>query len=294
MSYTRYWTERDSFLRRQSRLIDNDWLRERFHNATFSVFRLKDGRYALTNYKTDPKTGVDMVCLADESVIRDLIQDPDNWGLFYLRAANDGRTVLLNNEGIRFLSGLESARTVADGEDTFDQELVEASARYEEIREQEKIVGTPEWRKSVEREVHELVEEDRKRTAGYGFVRKLCLEPSVRRRLKNENDYVVREQNRRMYEAMAAEQAVSEGSISPTTIKAGIFALAGIVLTYVLIILQLFEVSFTPSLIGGVVSLILLKKDDNADAKNMNARLIVWIVTILCLIVCLVNVSEIF
>lgn len=293
MPYTRYWTERDSFLRRQSRLIDNDWIRERYHNASFSVFRLKDGRYALSNYKTDARTGVDMICIADESMVRGLIQDPDDWNLFYLRAENDGKVIRLNNEGIKLLSGLESVRQTTDGEDPFENELAEAEAQYETVTRQEKIVGTPEWRKSVEREIHEMVEEDKKRTADYGFVRKLFLEPSVRRRLKNENEYVVKEQNRRIYEARAAEQSVSEGSITPLTIKAGIFAVAGIALTYLLIALQLFGLAFVPSLIGGTVSLILLKKDDNADVKNMNARLIVWLLTFICLIVCAVSVVEI-
>lgn len=293
MPYMKYWTERDSFLRRQSRLIDNDWIRERYHNASFSVFRLKDGRYALSNYKTDVRTGVDMICLADEDMVRDLIRDPDDWNLFYLRAENDGKVIRLNNEGIRFLSGLESVRQTADGGDPFENELAEAEAQYETVLQQEKIVGTPEWRRSVEREVHEMVEEDKKRTADYGFVRKLFLEPSVRRRLKNENEYVAREQNRRIYEAMAAERSVSEGSITPLTIKAGVFAAAGIALTYLLIALRMFDLAFVPSLLGGIVSLILLKRDDNADVKNMNARLIVWILTFICLIVCAVNLFEI-
>lgn len=294
MPYMRYWTERDTFLRRQAGVLEKDWLREKFHNAYFSVFRLKDGRYALSNYKLDDKAHVDVICIADKSVIRDLINDPDGWTLFYLRAENDGKTVLLNNEGKNFLSGLSSVKYTEDAEDPFEAELAEATEHQEEISRQEKIVGTPEWRKSVEREVHALVEEDRKRTANYSGIRKLFLEPSVRRRLKNENEYVNKEMNRRIYEAMAEQREQSEGSVSASTVKAGIFAVVGIALAYLLIALRMFDLAFVPALIGGVVSLFLLIRDDNSDVKNMNARLIVWIVTILCLIVCLVNVSEIF
>lgn len=294
MPYMRYWTERDTFLRRQAGVLEKDWLREKFHNAYFSVFRLKDGRYALSNYKLDDKAHVDVICIADKSVIRDLINDPDGWTLFYLRAENDGKTVLLNNEGKNFLSGLSSVKDTEDAEDPFEAELAEETERQEAIFRQEKIVGTPEWRKSVEREVHALVEEDRKRTANYNGIRKLFLEPSVRRRLKNENEYVNKEMNRRIYEVMAAQREQSEGSVSASTVKAGIFATVGIALAYLLIALRMFDLAFIPALIGGVGSLFLLIRDDNSDVKNMNARLIVWIVTILCLIVCLVNVIEIF
>ena len=295
MAHTQYWSERDSFFRRQERVFRNELLHEEFHNHTFSVFRMKDGKYAVTDYKQDPKDGNDLVYPAERDMILKMIEDPDLWKMFALRTVNEGAAIKLDTAGCGKLRDRHPDGTEPGTDELeFRDALKQAQDTEDRILEQEKIVGTPEWRRSVEREVHEMAEQDRARLSTKPAIARLFAEPSVRKRLKDEKAYVYKEQNRRIYEEQDARRVVEDGNISRNTLIAGAVAVAGILLFYLLVSLRRFSLQFIPAIICGTVSVILLVRDQNYDKKNMNARLPVWIVTIICVILGLTALVSMF
>lgn len=293
MAYTQYWSERESFLRRQERTFRNEWLHEVYYNHSFAVLRLRDGSYAVTDFRQDVTTGCDVIYLAEKQMILKLIEEQDMLSLFIMNAVNNGRTVRLDAEGIGKLNSLHSDGQEPDqAEIEFRDALKLAQEAENEVLAREKIVGTPEWRKSVEREVHEMAEQDRARLKEKPAIAKWFVEPSVRKRLKDEKAYVYREQNRRIYEEQEAQRIIDEGSVSKNTIIAGIVSLVGILLFYLLVSLHGINFQFLPALVCGVTAIILLIKDQNYDKKNMNARLLVWIITIVCFVLGVTAVAS--
>ena len=293
MAYTQYWSERESFLRRQERTFRNEWLHEVYYNHSFAVLRLRDGSYAVTDFRQDVTTGCDVIYLAEKQMILKLIEEQDMLSLFIMNAVNNGRTVRLDEEGIGKLNSLHSDGQEPDqAEIEFRDALKLAQEAENEVLAREKIVGTPEWRKSVEREVHEMAEQDRARLKEKPAIAKWFVEPSVRKRLKDEKAYVYREQNRRIYEEQEAQRIIDEGSVSKNTIIAGIVSLVGILLFYLLVSLHGINFQFLPALVCGVTAIILLIKDQNYDKKNMNARLLVWIITIVCFVLGVTAVAS--
>lgn len=293
MAYTQYWTERDSFFRRSEHIVRNELLHEVFHNSEFSVFRMKDGNYAVTDWKPDPGSEVDRIYQADRDTVLKLIGDPALWSLFRLQCLSAGMSVLLDADGCANLRKRHTDGSEPDSEElSFRAALKSAEERQKEIEEQEKIIGTPEWRKSVEREVHVMAQQDRERMKGKPAFFRVFLEPSVRRRLKNEQDYIYEEQNRRIYEAMEEQRIREDGTVSKNTLIAGAIALAGILLFYLLVSLRRFSLQFIPATVCGLISVLILVRDQNCDRKNMNARLIAWIVTIVCVILALTAIVS--
>ncbi len=293
MAYTQYWSERESFLRRQERTFRNEWVHEVYYNHSFAVLRLRDGSYAVTDFRQDVTTGCDVIYLAEKQMILKLIEEQDMLSLFIMNAVNNGRTVRLDAEGIGKLNSLHSYGQEPDqAEIKFRDALKLAQEAENEVLAREKIVGTPEWRKSVEREVHEMAEQDRARLKEKPAIAKWFVEPSVRKRLKDEKAYVYREQNRRIYEEQEAQRIIDEGSVSKNTIIAGIVSLVGILLFYLLVSLHGINFQFLPALVCGVTAIILLIKDQNYDKKNMNARLLVWIITIICFVLGVTAVAS--
>lgn len=295
MAYTQYWSERDSFFRRQERVLRNELLHEVYYNHAFSVFRLRNGKYAVTDYRKDPTDGYDVIYESERQAVLYLIEDPDQWQLFAMKAQNEGRMIKLDTNGFTILMNLQPERYEPDQEETdFRNALQQAWEKQDEIRKQENIVGTPEWRRSVEREVHALAEQDRARMAGKPAIARLFAEPSVRKRLKNEKDYVYKEQNRRILEAQEAEKNKEAGVVSKSTLIAGVVSVVGILLFYLLIYLRLPDLQFLPALICGIVSIVILVRDPNCDTKNMNARLPVWIISIICFVLGLTALVSMF
>lgn len=293
MAYTQYWSERESFLRRQERTFRNEWLHEVYYNHSFAVLRLRDGSYAVTDFRQDVTTGCDVIYLAEKQMILKLIEEQDMLSLFIINAVNNGRSIRLDAEGIGKLNSLHSDGQEPDpAEIEFRDALKLAQEAVNEVLAREKIVGTPEWRKSVEREVHEMAEQDRARLKEKPAIAKWFVEPSVRKRLKDEKAYVYREQNRRIYEEQEAQRIIDEGSVSKNTIIAGIVSLVGILLFYLLVSLHGINFQFLPALVCGVTAIILLIKDQNYDKKNMNARLLVWIITIVCFVLGVTAVAS--
>lgn len=293
MAYTQYWSERDSFVRRQERAFRNELIHEVYYNHMISVYRLKNGKYAVTDYKPDQRDGNDILYLAEPDMILRLIADPDLWKLFVLNAINCGDSIKLDSDGYSRMRNFCPDGAEPDEHEMEFREALKAEQEEENaVREKEKIVGTPEWRQSVEREIHQMTEQDRARLKNKPAIAIFFLEPSVRKRLKDEKAYIYKEQNHRIYEAQEAERVIEEGMVSKNTLLAGVVSIVGILLFYLLISLRVINLQFVPALICGIISGTMLLKDQNYDKKNMNARLPVWIITIICFMLGLIAVVS--
>lgn len=296
MASGRYWSDRDTFKRDEERMLRDQILTELYRNPVFSIYRCCRNHYVASDHQKI--NGYYRLIRADRTLLTALVNDPEQWSLFCMRAEDEGRMIELTDANRIQLSRETFSEKVSTLETeldpTFEVFLSEQNEVQKTVIEREGISGTPEWRKRIEREVTQDAFEEKKRYAALPWYRKLFIQPSVRKRMKNVQEQVIKTQNHLLYEEFEKKRQAEAGSVSPQTIRALIAAVAGIALFYAFLMLRIFNLQFIPALAGSAVAFFFLTSDQNSDTRNMNMRLIAWTATVICFFLAVIALVSMF